>query len=67
MDLQKTRRVFIGIGVILLVVSLPGMVFSRSPQRWGHFLAFGVGVLALLFAAFVVPLLQRRADAYRDE
>lgn len=67
MDLQKRRRFLIRIGVFLLAVSLPGMVFSRSPQRWLHFMSFGFGVLALLLAALVVPWLQRRADAYRNE
>ena len=67
MDLQKRRRVVTWISLALLVVSLPGMVFSRSPQRWGHFLAFGFGLLGLLFAAFVMPWLQRRADVFRDK
>jgi CHASE1-domain containing sensor protein len=67
MDLQKTRRVITWIGVVMVVISLPGMVFSRSPQRWGHFLGFGLGALALLFAFLVIPWLERRADACGDE
>jgi hypothetical protein len=67
MELQKPRRVITWIGVVMVVISFPGMLFSRSPQRWGHFLGFGLGVLALLFAYLVIPWLERRADAYRDE